>query len=78
MASWPLTEPKLYFNPRATASVLAGLPVLGIALGQATGANPVGVLTGGGLGGILLIVGTAFIVAGLCWSDRIVEKVSAR
>ena len=65
-------------GPRATASVLAGLPVLGIALGQATGANPVGVLTGGGLGGILLIVGTAFIVAGLCWSDRIVEKVSAR
>lgn len=65
-------------GPRATASVLAGLPVLGIALGQATGANPIGVLTGGGLGGILLIVGTALVVAGLCWSDRIVEKVSAR
>ncbi|HQV21270.1 MAG TPA: type II secretion system protein F, partial [Gordonia sp. (in: high G+C Gram-positive bacteria)] len=41
-------------------------------------ADPVGVLTGGGLGGLLLIVGTALVVAGLCWSDRIVERVSAR
>lgn len=65
-------------GPRATATVLAGLPALGIALGQATGADPVGVLTGGGLGGLLLIVGTALVVAGLCWSDRIVERVSAR
>ena len=65
-------------GPRATATVLAGLPVLGIALGQATGANPVGVLAGGGLGGILLLVGTALVVAGLCWSDRIVERVGAR
>lgn len=65
-------------GPRATATVLAGLPVLGIALGQATGADPLDVLTGGGLGGVLLIVGIAFVVAGLCWSDRIVERVSAR
>ena len=65
-------------GPRATATVLAGLPALGIALGQATGADPVGVLTGGGLGGLLPIVGTALVVAGLCWSDRTWKRVSAR
>lgn len=56
---------------RATAIVLAGLPCLGIALGQAIGADPIGVLTGDGLGAILLPVGVALACAGLWWSDRI-------
>ncbi|WP_018180211.1 type II secretion system F family protein [Jongsikchunia kroppenstedtii] len=56
---------------RATAAVLAGLPGLGIALGQAIGANPVAVLLGDGLGGILLVVGVALGCAGLWWADRI-------
>ncbi|GAA1482564.1 type II secretion system F family protein [Gordonia sinesedis] len=64
-------------GPRATATVLAGLPLLGIALGQATGARPVQTLLGGGLGGILLVVGTALAAAGLVWSERITEKVVA-
>lgn len=62
-------------GPRATATVLAGLPVLGIALGQVTGAQPLQTLLGGGLGGILLVTGTALAAAGLVWSDLITDKV---
>ncbi|MFT4125752.1 MAG: type II secretion system protein F [Gordonia sp. (in: high G+C Gram-positive bacteria)] len=64
-------------GPRATATVLAGLPVLGVALGQATGADPVQVLASGGLGGILLVAGTALAGAGLMWSERIADKAVA-
>lgn len=60
---------------RATATVLAGLPVLGVLLGEAMGARPVAVLLGGGLGGILLVVGVTLVVAGLAWTRRITEKV---
>jgi tight adherence protein B len=60
---------------KATAMVLALLPVLGIGLGQAIGASPLSVLLGGGLGGVLLVVGTALVCAGLFWSRRIVGKV---
>lgn len=56
---------------RATAMVLAGLPVLGMGLGQLVGADPVRFLLSGGLGGALLVVGAALACAGLLWSDRI-------
>lgn len=62
---------------RATAAVLAGLPGLGIALGQLMGAAPVAVLLGGGLGGVLLVIGTVLVAAGLAWTDRIVDRVVA-
>lgn len=65
-------------GPRATATVLAGLPLLGIALGQATGAQPIQVLLGGGLGGVLLVAGTALAAAGVAWSERITGKVLTR
>ncbi|MGV0790457.1 type II secretion system F family protein [Mycolicibacterium sp. XJ1819] len=56
---------------RTTAAVLAGLPVVGIGLGQAIGADPVGFLLAGGVGGVLLVVGVLLACAGLLWSDRI-------
>ena len=62
-------------GPRATAVVLAGLPLLGIGLGQATGARPIQVLLGGGLGGVLLVIGTALVAAGMVWTERITDKV---
>ena len=62
---------------RATGNVLAGLPVLGILLGQLMGAAPLKVLFGGGTGGVLLVVGTAFACAGLLWTDAITSKVVA-
>lgn len=60
---------------RATAAVLAGLPALGIALGQLMGAAPIAILLGGGLGGVLLLIGAGLVAAGLAWTDRIVDRV---
>lgn len=59
----------------ATAGVLAGLPVLGIGLGQLIGAQPVGFLLSGGVGGWLLVIGVGLSCAGLLWSDRITTAV---
>jgi tight adherence protein B len=60
---------------RATAVILAALPVLGVLLGQLIGANPVRFLLGGGLGGVLLVVGVGLIACGLAWADRITERL---
>lgn len=59
---------------RATAMVLAGLPVLGMVLGQLVGADPVRFLLSGGLGGGLLVVGASLACVGLLWSDRITTR----
>ena len=61
---------------RTTALVLAGLPVLGIGLGQLVDADPVQFLVSGGLGGALLVVGTTLACGGLLWSDRITKMTS--
>ncbi|WP_072690157.1 type II secretion system F family protein [Rhodococcus marinonascens] len=61
---------------RATASVLAGLPLLGVGLGQMMGAAPLTVLFGGGVGGILLMLGVGLVCAGLLWTDRITGRVT--
>lgn len=60
---------------RATALVLAGLPLLGIALGQLIGAAPLQVLLTPGPGALLLPLGTALVCAGLLWTDAITRKV---
>jgi tight adherence protein B len=60
---------------RATATILAGLPVLGILLGQLIGARPLGFLLGGHAGGWLLVVGSTLACGGLLWSDRIADRV---
>ncbi|MFC8044488.1 type II secretion system F family protein [Nocardia sp. NPDC057353] len=60
---------------RATATVLAALPALGIALGHLMGAAPLTVLLGSGAGTILLPLGAAFACAGLLWTDAITRSV---
>jgi tight adherence protein B len=60
---------------RATAAILAGLPVLGVLLGQLIGARPMGFLLGGHAGGWLLVVGSTLACGGLLWSDRITDRV---
>ncbi|MGV0644784.1 type II secretion system F family protein [Mycolicibacterium sp. XJ2546] len=61
---------------RTTAAVLAGLPVLGIGLGQLIGADPLRFLCSDGAGQWLLAIGVALACAGLAWSDRITDRVS--
>ena len=60
---------------RTTASVLAGLPVLGVGLGELIGARPVSFLLSNGVGGWLLVVGVTLACGGLLWSDRITARV---
>ena len=56
---------------RLSGWVLAGLPLMGVLLGAGMGADPVPVLLGGGLGSVLLLVGTVLLCVGLLWSARI-------
>ncbi len=63
--------------PRASAMLLAGLPVLGLAMGAGVGADPWGVLTTTGTGQVLLVAGVALELAGLAWSGRLVGRVLA-
>ena len=58
-------------GPRASAVVLAALPSLGLLLGEAMGARPLHVLTGTSIGGLLLVTGSALILAGVGWSVRL-------
>jgi tight adherence protein B len=60
--------------PRASASLLAGLPLLGLAMGSGVGADPWGVLTGTGVGQVLLVAGVGLEAAGLAWSRRLVAR----
>lgn len=60
---------------RATTAILAGLPLLGVLLGELIGAHPVRFLLGGGVGGGLLIAGTVLVCVGLAWADRITDRL---
>jgi tight adherence protein B len=62
---------------RATATILAGLPVLSVVMGQLMGAHPTAFLLGGRLGGCLLVVGLTLVCGGLLWSDRITDQATA-
>ena len=62
---------------RATAAILAALPLFGIALGQLIGADSLGFLLSGGVGGWLLVTGVALCCVGLWWSDRIASGALA-
>lgn len=61
---------------KATAAILAGLPLLGVALGELIGAKPIRFLLGGGAGGWLLVVGVSLVVMGVAWSDRIIDRLT--
>jgi tight adherence protein B len=61
-------------GPGASALVLAGLPVLGLAMGSGVGAHPWRVLTTTGTGQLLLVAGVALELTGLAWSRRLVQR----
>jgi tight adherence protein B len=60
---------------RATAAVLAGLPAVGVGLGQLIGADPLGFLLSAGFGEWLLVIGVVLACVGLLWCDRITSGV---
>ncbi len=57
--------------PRATAKLLAMLPLFGLALGMSMGADPLGFLLGTGAGLACLTVGVALALAGMWWVERL-------
>jgi tight adherence protein B len=59
---------------RSSAALLAVLPVLGLLLGAAMQANPLGVLFGTRPGRLLCLLGTAFDVAGVMWTRRLARR----
>lgn len=63
-------------GPRMTIAILASLPVFGLVMGQAFGAAPLGFLTHG-LGGIVLVVGVVLVCVGLEWSVSIIDRAEA-
>jgi tight adherence protein B len=62
---------------RATATILASLPVLSVLMGQLIGAHPAAFLLGGRAGGWLLVIGTTLVCGGLLWSDRITDQAAS-
>ncbi|WET79154.1 type II secretion system F family protein [Amycolatopsis sp. QT-25] len=63
-------------GPRASATVLAVLPLVCLPLGEAMGASPLGVLTGTGAGQFLLVVGSGLIWAGTAWCRTLTGRVA--
>jgi tight adherence protein B len=61
--------------PRATARLLAGLPLVGVALGELIGARPVGVLLGTPLGRGCALAGLLLAAAGQAWTRALVARV---
>jgi tight adherence protein B len=57
--------------PRATARMLAVLPVFGVALGSAMGADPVSFLINTDPGRACLLIGLALGLAGVAWVERL-------
>jgi tight adherence protein B len=54
-------------GPRASARLIGVLPLLGLVMGAAVGADPLAVLLGGGAGTACLVAGVALLVAGNRW-----------
>jgi tight adherence protein B len=62
-------------SARASARVLAVLPIFGVLLGEAVGATPVQFLLHTAVGAGCLTATVALDVAGLAWTDRIAARV---
>ncbi|MDR1393390.1 MAG: hypothetical protein LBJ62_05425 [Bifidobacteriaceae bacterium] len=63
-------------GPKSSARLLRFLPLLGLLLGTAMGAQPVPILLGGGLGSIALGVGVGLMLLGQVWSSALVRSAS--
>ncbi|ETK34425.1 type II secretion system F family protein [Microbispora sp. ATCC PTA-5024] len=61
-------------GPRATARMLAVLPVLGLLMGAGLGMSPLAFLLGGPAGLACLAVGLGLDAAGVWWTGRLVAR----
>lgn len=61
-------------SSRASALLLAALPLLALAMGSGIGADPWHVLVATPVGNLLLVVGAALELAGLTWASRLVRR----
>jgi tight adherence protein B len=57
---------------RATAQLLAVLPLVGLGLGSALGGDPLHVLFGSVVGSALLVIGVSLALVGVVWVERLV------
>jgi tight adherence protein B len=64
-------------SARASARLLAVLPLAGVLLGQLSGTGSVRVLLTTGVGQACLVVGTVLDLAGLAWLDRLADAAGA-
>ncbi|HEX2308974.1 MAG TPA: hypothetical protein VHI14_11690 [Jatrophihabitantaceae bacterium] len=71
------TVAEVLAGPRASAFVLAGLPLVGLALAGQMGAHPVAFLTASGVGRLVLLVGAALAATGLTWSVWLASRAEA-
>ncbi len=60
-------------GPQASAAVLALLPLLGVGLGSALGADPLGILFATGAGRVLLALGVLLDAAGVLWTLALIR-----
>ncbi|HWS57896.1 MAG TPA: type II secretion protein F [Actinotalea sp.] len=63
-------------GPRATASLLAWLPVVGLVLGVAVGADPLAVLLDGAGGSALLLAGVGASMVGRRWTALLLRRAA--
>ena len=61
-------------GPRATAALLAGLPLAGVGLGAALGADPLGFLLEARPGRICLLAAVLLVAAGGAWTEVIAAR----
>lgn len=64
-------------GPRSSAVLLAGLPVLGLALGATLGAQPLDVLFGTPGGRLVCAAGVVLDAAGVWWTQRLITRAES-
>lgn len=64
--------------PRSTATLLGWLPLTGPLLGAVVGADPIGVVLGGGAGTLAAVTGVGLVVVGRMWVARLIRLAHVR